>query len=138
MINKVEIRKMIEEFLREMQEWEIRCLRREHACDTGSGEYEDAERDGMQEYLELFKKYCSPDACPRDYYYSDPPEYDHEQQVIESIEETGECSAIVSISTTTSSEERFQYLLEYEGTNWKIRKKSYVSKVDGRLIDANL
>jgi hypothetical protein len=72
-------------FMKDMHQWELMCSEREQQCDSGELDDETSESIGISEYMDIFKKYCSHNAIPRNYSFSDPPEYNPEGELIESI-----------------------------------------------------
>jgi len=132
-----DIRETIRLFFGEIHKWEIDCAGRDAKCEDGLMDYAESEATAMDEYGRIFAKFCSEDATPRDFHYSEPPEYNLDQIEIERVERADETSASVFVNTVSGLKERFVFQLVRERDSWRIKDKYYMSE-DGDLIEANL
>jgi len=136
-MNKETVQDSLKAFYTHMHKWETECARRDAKCENGLLDYEESERIGMNEYHEIFSAFCTDDATPRDFYYSDPPEYDPSQLDIERVENADNGTALVYLRILTNPNERVLIRLIREGDGWRIDDKRFIAGT-GEVIEANL
>lgn len=110
-------------FMKEMREWELRCAKRERKCDEGGMEYEDAAALGTSDYLAVFNRFCSRDAVPREYFFTEPPDYDPEGEEI--LEEKEVLPGRIEIRTRQSYSHKKSHIFSIvsEDGEWRIFEK---------------
>jgi hypothetical protein len=108
-------------FMKEMNEWEKRCIMRTELCVTGGMKIEEATRIGTGEYMSIFQRYCSPtQALPRDYHFTEPPDYDPVGETI--ISECEESSGLFQIRTQQNycHRKKHIFIMALEHGEWRI------------------
>jgi len=73
---------VLREYVLQMNNWERECAARHQACKEGRMAYEDAIRIGRELYAPIYEQCCSKRRPPRDFHFSDPPDYDPERDAI--------------------------------------------------------
>lgn len=110
-------------FMKAMKAWEIQCVKRQPLIEKEKLDYVEVKTTGMSEYNNIFKKYCSTKAKPRNYSFSNPPEYDPAREKIESEENVN--SKVVEFQTQAKDlfKSKYLYKLVLEDDEWKILSK---------------
>src|ERR1700730_1099986 len=95
-------------YMKDMNEWELACAHREHECDAGRMDYRVAATLGTSEYMAIFGKYGSCTAAPREYHFTEPPDYDPIGETI--ISENEQRPGIVEIRTQQNYSHRKMHI----------------------------
>lgn len=132
-----EPRAVLLNFMREMHGWEKECARRTEQCIAGNMDFDEAMKIGAAEYTSIFERHCSPTrAIPRDFFFTEPPDYDPVREIIVS-----ECEqpGLVEIRTQQNYGHAKTHLfrLALEGSAWKLVDKRIVLE-NGESLDASL
>lgn len=124
-------------FMKEMREWELKCAKREHDCDEGKMDYHTAVTLAHSDYIEIFSTYCSRNAAPREYYFTEPPDYDSEREVI--VEEIEIRPGTIHIRTQQSYSHNKSHLftIVLEDGGWRVLERKVVLD-NGELLDSSL
>ncbi len=118
----------------EMHDWEERCAQRTRQCMAGAMSFEDAEAQGVAEYMQIFGKYCSPSkALPRDFHYTEPPDYDSTAELIESERERTPDLFEIRTQQTFGHRKRHLYLLSLQADGWRLFAKKLLLDGDETL-----
>jgi restriction endonuclease len=131
------VQNTVKSFYVQMHKWESDCARRELECENGSIDYEESERIAMNQYRKIFSDHCSAGATPREYFYSEPVDYDPDQLEFERVESADNDLVSVYVRVPADPNERFIYRLVREEDGWRICEKIFVSSI-GEMIEANL
>jgi hypothetical protein len=124
-------------FMKSMQDWELKCAKREELCDSGVMDYDESESIGINEYMDIYHQYCSNNATPRGYSFSEPPGYNPEGELIESVR--AETSKYVEVITQQnySFRKKHLYKLVFEDGSWKLLHKKILLN-SGEELDTPL
>ena len=131
------MRKTIKCFCAEMHAWQRDCAALDVECEQGSMDYEDAEKVAMTKYREIFSRFCSDQATPRDFHYSKPPQYNPEQLEIAAVETAQDGSALVFVHMLSGLRERFVFRVVRERDSLRVIEKLAIAD-DGEMIEADL
>jgi len=118
----------------EMNAWERRCAERTKQCISGALSFDHAKDAGISEYMDIFRRYCSVSkGSPRDFYYTEPPDYDPRAEVIVSAQQASPDIFEIRTQQTHSHCKRHVYLLALEPPGWRLFAKQ-ISLDDGELL----
>jgi hypothetical protein len=124
--------------MKEMHAWETRCLLREGQCVSGQLAFDEAEKIGMDEYRQIFKAYCSTTkAVPRDFHYTEPPDYNAEGQTIISIRDLSPTLVEIQTQQNYSHRKRHAYRLAIEEGEWKLVER-FILLSTGEMLETDL
>ncbi len=111
-------------FMRDMNAWEARCVRRLNDCAEGHADFEVCKQEGQREYAAICDKYCVHDFVVQDgYSFSDPPDYDPDNEVVVSATAQSPGAVLITTQQEFGYRKRHKYLLILEGECWKIKRK---------------
>lgn len=124
-------------YMKDMNEWEKKCAYREHQCDQGELDYNTAAERGSAEYMKIFAKYCSREAMPRDYFFTEPPDYDPEGETI--VNEFEVRPGLVEIRTQQDFSHRKKHVFRIvlENGEWKIIERKILLDTN-EILDTSL
>ena len=126
------------QFMKEMNAWEKRCALRTKKCLDGSMPFDEATRIGEEEYMHIFDKYCSPSKCaPRDFHYSEPPDYDPDNEHVLAIQEHRPEVTHMLTQQNYGFRERHKFMLGLEAGDWKLFGKEILLD-DGATLNVSL
>ena len=123
-------------FMKEMNEWEKKCAAKD--LKYGDENFKNVAQEAMKDYNRIFSRYCSKtNGTPRTFFYSNPPDYDPDGEVIVTIKYVS-CS-LVEIQTQQNYgwQEKRLYRLALEEGQWKLFEKQILTD-DGEVIHASL
>jgi hypothetical protein len=124
-------------FMKEMNMWERQSACREHECDAGKMDYDKAATLGTSEYMDIFTKYCSSAAIPREYFFTEPPDYDPVGEVVLGEHELS--AGLIEILTQQSYNHRKKHIfrMAFENGEWKIIERKIVLDTN-EVLDTSL
>lgn len=122
-------------FMRRMNKWEKTCLERQKLFEDGQVAFEEVAAAGEAEFRRIFDRYCARSAIPRSYCFSDPPEYDSQNEEILYI--VHESDDFVTIETLQhyGFRERHLYRLTVQDGEWRIVDKQIILDSGELLAD---
>lgn len=125
-------------FIKEMNLWERRCAARDPEPNSGLDRFEEAFCVGEGEYRLIFEKFCSPSkGTARDFFYSEPPDYDPDGESVMSIRQISPTLAEIQTLQNSGHRRRHLYRLALEDGQWRLFEKWIIYK-DGELLHASL
>jgi hypothetical protein len=125
-------------FMKEMNTWEKQCAVRTERCISGAMNFDEAEEVGLLEYMKIFNRYCSIiKGQPRDYYFTEPPDYDPDGEIIEGV--TKESSSMIKIQTRQhyGHQKRHIFRLIQENGEWRLFDRQILMD-DGEVLESTL
>jgi hypothetical protein len=125
-------------FMGEMNAWEKRCASRMEQCIDGTMDFDQVEKLGIAEYMKVFERYCSKSrATPRDFHYTEPPDYNSEEEVITSLRETSPGNIEIRSKRHFSHRKDHVFHLALENGHWKIVSRGLVL-TSGEILESDL
>ena len=125
----------VSNYKEKMHNWELKCKERIDACKRGERDFENTISTLMSEYMEIFREYCSSTAIPRSFCFSQPPEYESSDKIIEVIDEREICKIIVECKYHPNQKSEFR--LVCEDGKWRILERNIVTN-RGTVLSADL
>ena len=125
-------------FMTEMNAWELRCAERTEQCVRGELTFDRATEIGVSEYMDIFRRYCSQSkGVPRDFYYTEPPDYDPDRELI--LNATEMSPVLFSLRTQQNYSHRKSHLFSFtrEDGQWRLFAR-HILMVDGSVLESNL
>ena len=118
-------------YMRDMNAWEKRCAKRMEECIAGDMDFDQAREIGTGEYMDIFRRYCSQSkASPRDFYYTEPPDYNAEGEMILGVNEKSFDAVEIYTQQNYSHRKRHIFILAWENEEWRLVERKV-------LLDGN-
>lgn len=127
---------IVEEFQSRMHEWELRANKLSEEKMDLPRNLDDSEEVSMSEYMSIFREYCASKAVPRGYCYCDPPEYELSTEI--TVVKKNNKSCTIAVECRSIPLQYFELDLVVENGEWRILRRSCVSKRRGTKIKATL
>ena len=126
------------DFMKEMNSWEKQCAARMEQCIAGTLDFDEATKVGTAEYMEIFSRYCSLSrAVPRDFYYTEPPDYDPKGEVILNVKQISPNTAEMFTQQNYSHRKRHVFMLALEKDGWRLVGRRVLLD-NGEFLEAGL
>jgi len=100
--------------------------------------FDEATEVGQAEYMAIYHRYCSgPKGQPRDFFYTEPPDYDPDREVIRKV--LNESPDLVEIHTQQEygHQKRHVFRLVLENGEWRLIDRQILID-NGKMIASTL
>jgi len=124
--------------MKEMNDWERRCVLRDQECVAGKRYFEEAAQLASAEYMDIFNRYCSTKkGIPRGLFYDNPPDYDPNGEAIVNIKPLSPELLEIQTQQHYSHRKRHIFRLALENGEWRLFEKQIITE-NGELLEASL